>query len=93
MLRYLPSDAAKVFGPDTARLLGEALDEAWRSLQTNGVYFTSRGQAEATREKLALRIIEMAKQGERDPQRLRADALQRLDRSNLARWKSRSPGL
>jgi hypothetical protein len=79
MLRYLPSDAAKVFGPDTVRLLGEALDEAWRSLQTNGVYFTSRGQAEATREKPALRIIEMAKQGERDPQRLRADALQRLE--------------
>ena len=92
MLRYLPSDAAKVFGHDTVRLLGEALDEAWRSLQTNGVYFTSRGQAEATREKLALRIIEMAKQGERDPQRLSADALERMEKT-VVRWRSRDTGL
>jgi hypothetical protein len=92
MLRYLPSDTAKVFGPDTVRLLSEALDEAWRSLQTNGVYFTSRGQAEATREKLALRIIEMAKQGERDPQRLCADALERMEKT-IIRWRSRDTGL
>jgi hypothetical protein len=92
MLRYLPSDVAQVFGPDTVRLLGEALDEAWRSLQTNGVYFTSRGQAEATREKLALGIIEMAKKGERDPQRLRAAALQRLEKAVL-HWRSRDTGL
>jgi hypothetical protein len=92
MLRYLPSDTARVFCPETVRLLGEALDEAWRSLQTNGVYFTSRGQAEATREKLALRIIEMAKQGERDPKRLRAAALQRLEKAVL-HWRSRETGL
>jgi hypothetical protein len=32
--------------------------------KTTSVYFTSRGQAEAPREKLALRLIEMTKEGE-----------------------------
>jgi hypothetical protein len=93
MLRSLPSDTTKVFGPDTVRLLGEALDEAWRSLQTNGVYFTSRGQAEATREKLALRIIYAAKQGERDLDRLREDALEHLRRTNAEPTNRRYTGL
>jgi hypothetical protein len=92
MLRYLTSDSVKVFGPDSVRLLGKVLDEAWRSLQTKGVYFTSRGQAEATREKLPLRIIEMAKRGERDPQRLCTDALERMEKS-IVRWRSRDTGL
>jgi hypothetical protein len=38
--------------------------------------------AEATRELLALRIIEMAQLGERDPHRLRDDALFYLARTN-----------
>ena len=50
-------------------------------------------QAEATRELLALRIIEMAKLGERDPHRLREDALLHLAQSNLAQRNSRSSGL
>jgi hypothetical protein len=65
--------------------MGTALDEAWRSLQTAGVYFRSPYQAEASREMLALRIIELAKSGERDPHRLREDALLHLAQSNLAR--------
>jgi hypothetical protein len=36
-----------------------------------------------TRELLALRIIEMAQLGERDPNRLREDALLYLRRTNL----------
>ena len=46
------------------------------------------GHAEAARELLALRIIEIAQLGERDPARLRADALAYLARTNL-----RSAGL
>ncbi len=73
MQRYLQSDSngGTTFDPDAIRVLADAFDAAWRSLQTYGRYFTSRGQAEATREKLALRIIEMAKHGERDLDRLR----------------------
>ena len=80
MDRYLQSG---IFDSETVDILSEALADAWRSLQTTGVYFTSRAQAEATREKLAMRIIEMAERGERDPHRLRADALEHLAQSNL----------
>ena len=48
--------------------------------------------AEATREKLALRIIDMAKQGERDLDRLRDDALDRLARTTPERSRRRYTG-
>jgi hypothetical protein len=91
MQRYLQSDST--FDPDTIRVLGDALDRAWRSLQTTGVYFTSRGHAEATQEKLALRIIEMAKHGERDPDRLRDDALEHLAQTTPEPSRRRYTGL
>jgi hypothetical protein len=65
MERYLHGtvNGETTFDPEAVRVLAAALDDAWRSLQKSGVYFTSRGHAEATRERLALRIIEMAKVG------------------------------
>jgi hypothetical protein len=95
MQRYLHSDpdAAGAFDPETVRVLTDALDEAWRSLQTTGFYFRSRGQAEATRETLARRILEMAKLGERDRLRLRDDALDHLAQSNAGRRNSGGTGL
>jgi hypothetical protein len=95
MQRYLQSDSngGTTFDSDTIRVLGDALDGAWRSLQTKGVYFTSRSQAEATREKLALRIIEMAKHGERDLDRLRDDALNHLARTTPEQSRRRDTGL
>jgi hypothetical protein len=95
MQRYLQlaSNGGTTFDPNTVRLLGDALDGAWRSLQTTGVYFTSRGHAEATREKLALRIIEMAEQGERDPDRLRDGALEYLARTTPKRSRPRETSL
>jgi hypothetical protein len=48
-----------------------------------GATFAGGGHAEATRELLALRIIEIAQLGERDPRRLRDDALAYLARTNL----------
>jgi hypothetical protein len=95
MQRYLQSDSngGTTFDPDTVRVLGDALDEAWRSLQTTGVYFTSRGQAEATRETLALRIIEMAKHGERNVNRLRDEALEHLAQTAPEPLRRRYAGL
>jgi hypothetical protein len=95
MQQYLQSDSdgGATFDPDTIRVLGDALDGAWRSLQTTGVYFTSRGQAEATRERLALRIIDIAKQGERDIDRLRDDALEHLARTSPERSRRKYTGL
>jgi hypothetical protein len=74
-------------------VLSKALDDAWRSLQHTGVYFTSRGHAEATRESLAKYIIEAAALGERDPTCLRDDALLNLSKSKLAQPKSRASAL
>ena len=76
-----PNDVA--FDPDTIRILTAAFDEAWQSLQKSGVGIEPDGQAEATRERLAMRIIEMAALGERDKRRLRDDALFHLTQSNL----------
>ena len=61
----------------------EAFDEAWKRVQEDSGSLVGDGHAEATRELLALRIIEVAQLGERDPSRLRDDALAYLARTNL----------
>jgi hypothetical protein len=71
-----------VFDPDQVRALTTAFEEAWKTVQDSGASLLSNGQAEATRELLALRIIDMARLGERDPRRLRDDALPYLARSD-----------
>jgi hypothetical protein len=82
-------DGDGYFDPETVIILGTAFDEAWRSLQNSGVYFTSVHTAEATRETLARRIVESAKRGERDPGRLCDNALDDLARSSLSQLKRR----
>jgi hypothetical protein len=77
-----------VFKPDDIRILTAAFEEAWRAVQASGASVMSDGQAEATRELLALRIIEIAQLGERDLHSLRDDALVYLARTN-----SKSTGL
>jgi hypothetical protein len=68
MQRYLQSDlnGGTTFDPDTIRILGDALDGAWRSLQTKGSTSRQGGRSKRRWEKLALRIIEMAKHSERN---------------------------
>ena len=53
----------------------DAFEQAWKRVEENGSIRVGDGHAEATRELLALRIIEIAQLGERDPHRLRDDAL------------------
>ena len=65
------------------RVLVEAFDEAWKRMLEDGDSLVGDGHAEATRELLALRITEIAQLGERDPSRLRDDALAYLARTNL----------
>ena len=83
MLRTVAKDAlAGGFDDIEVRVLVEAFDEAWKRVQEGGS-FVGDGHAKATRELLALRIIEIAQLGERDPSRLRDDALAYLARTNL----------
>ena len=63
-----------VFAYDVVRILTAAFDDAWKSIQEVVMTFPSDRHADATRELLALRIIETARLGERDQRRLRDDA-------------------
>jgi hypothetical protein len=60
------------FDPDTVKTLCDAYDKAVRSLHDRG------RQPHIVNEVIAQRIIALAKQGERDPDRLCADALKAL---------------
>lgn len=83
MLKRLKEDGGAAFDPEAVRILVAAFDDAWRSVQDSGITFTSDLQADATREILALCIIDMARRGERDVHRLREYALLHLTKSNL----------
>jgi hypothetical protein len=63
----------ETFSPETVHILGEVLDEAWRRLEA-GAYLKDSGD----RTLIAQRIIAMARQGERDRQRLIEGALARF---------------
>jgi hypothetical protein len=86
-------DGEATFDPETVLMLSGALDEAWRSLRDRDVYFKSRYHLDETREKLAGYILEAAAMGERDPVRLRENALIKLSRSKLAQLRPREPAL
>jgi hypothetical protein len=59
------------FEPETLHILGGAMDEAWRRVKLTHL----NGSANAARTVLAEHIFAMARQGERDPQRLIEGAL------------------
>ena len=56
------------FSPETIELLRSVLDDAWESLRPEERACTSKTA-------IAARILEMAAAGERDPIRLRAEAV------------------
>ena len=57
----------EAFDPDALRAMSAALEEVCRELQVNG--------DQRAREAVAVRIIELARRGERDPERLRDQVL------------------
>jgi hypothetical protein len=74
MLAYIK--AQPYFEPEEIIVLVGAFDKAWQLLLKSGAKLD--GQAEAAREILAKRIIEVAKQGELNQRRLSEDALAHL---------------
>jgi tagatose-1,6-bisphosphate aldolase non-catalytic subunit AgaZ/GatZ len=72
----LLSNAA--FDSETTQLLGAAFEAGWEKVKTSGSALAQESQAALTRELLAKRIIEMAKRGERNPDRLVENALDHL---------------
>lgn len=71
MISYL-SKHPNSFDPETVQVLVNALDEAVERVRARG---TIDGEDRKTRDALAKAIVDAAKQGERDPQRLVEKAL------------------
>jgi hypothetical protein len=80
IVRLLGSD--DFFDPEATNILTAAFDTAWQMLRTSGNVLAADYRAASTRELLAKRIIETARQGERDPMRLADDALAHVANSN-----------
>jgi hypothetical protein len=83
MIRYL-KDNPEAFGPDTVQIL----DIAWQTIEIDKPALKLDGNAARAREVLAKQIVDLAKLGERDPQRLADGALARF---TLAPCLNRQP--
>src|SRR5205807_7083111 len=85
MQNYLDIDAKTggAFDPDVVRILIDAFDGAWQSLEKSGVTYATDGHATETRDRLAKRIIELAREGERNQRVLRDAALLYLAQEDL----------
>src|SRR3979411_1681111 len=66
------------FDSDTTRLLGSAFETAWQRFNTSGSPFADEAHVNLARELLAKHIIEMARRGERNEDRLVEGALGHL---------------
>ena len=77
-LKYTPKRASSI--AEEICILTAAFDETWQAVQDSGGPFASNGEAEATRDLIALRIIAMARLGEVHCARLRDGTLLYLAR-------------
>jgi hypothetical protein len=70
MARVIPLFHPRIsaFDPEVTRAMGEAFDQAYRSLLDGG-------QSDVGKDTVARRIVEVAQTGERDTERLRDRAL------------------
>jgi hypothetical protein len=78
MAKIVPFLQHEAFDPETTHLMVQAFDGAWESLRETGHVATAPFKADATRETLAKRILELAQRGERDPIRLKDYAVKGL---------------
>jgi hypothetical protein len=67
-----------VFGPDTLRVLSDALEHACQRALASSLILKADDHMEVARMVLAEHIALMARKGEREPQRLIEGALARL---------------
>ena len=77
MDKYLAANP-EAFDPEAILILSDALNDAWQVVQANKAAFKVDGHADAARTALAKHIVDMAKKGEWDRQRLIEGALMRL---------------
>ena len=70
-----PIAKQRIFAPATCEALGVAFETAWQKLLVSGSALASSRYADATREALAMHIIDLAQRGERSVNRLQDDAV------------------
>jgi hypothetical protein len=75
ILEFVRRPYAAVFEPESIQVLASALDDAWTRIEKTGSRFARPAYSRVMREVVAKRIIEVARRGERDPQKLAADAV------------------
>jgi hypothetical protein len=75
MTTIIPFSRDEAFDPAAVQAMSIALEEVCRRLQVDG--------DQRARETMALRIIELARRGERNPERLRDQVLQEAGASAL----------
>ena len=68
--------------------MGLAFDTAWQKLLVSGTPIASSPYASETREALAIHIVDLAKTGERDVNRLRDDAVAFVLDAHLRPWQA-----
>jgi hypothetical protein len=68
--------------PETTPILVEAFDAAWNDLSAAGYQAAVGPDADAMRERRALRILAQARRGVRDPIELSSDGVAHV----LSRW-------
>ena len=79
--------AYEVFDSEILHIIGNAMDEAWRRVKFNHL----KGDANAVRSVLASHIFAMARQGERNPQRLIDGALSGLHSERSVAYRLKVP--
>jgi hypothetical protein len=75
IFEFVQRPYATVFEPESVQVLASALDDAWARIEKTGSRFARPAYSRVMREVVAKRIIEVAQRGERDPQKLAADAV------------------
>jgi hypothetical protein len=81
MMRMVALLSKAAFDSEDTEVLSAAFEAAWEKLNAAGGALAEGSEAALTRELLAKRIIELAKRGERDPDRLVESALDHLAKS------------
>jgi hypothetical protein len=67
------------YDPETLSLLERAFKEAWSEIQVATPETLRNASMDTTRKMMALRIMAAANGGERNPERLKAVAIQAVD--------------
>ena len=75
------------FGPETLKVIGEAFDQAWSEIGDGFNY--DELVIEAARLNLAVALLSVAAEGNRDVATLKADALEAMARDNRANGENR----